>query len=919
VSLTPGARVGPYDIAEPIGVGGMGEVYRATDTNLKRSVAIKVLPSSVAFDAERLARFQREAEVVAALNHPNIAAIYGFEKASGLTALVLELVEGPTLADRIAQGPMPIDEVLPIATQIAAAIAAAHGQNIVHRDLKPSNIKVRPDGTVKVLDFGLAKAMESTIAAATSSSSMSPTITTPAMTQAGMILGTAAYMSPEQAKGRAVDRRSDVWAFGCIVYEMLTGRRAFEGEDVTDTIAAVVRGEPDWQALPAHTPPQIRLMLKRSLVKDRHERLADISVAMFLMTETIAFDAQPTLAPAAVRPGRAHTLGAWLIGVLVGAVLVAAAFQVQSWFKPLVRRTPVRFTLSTPSGQTLAVAGVDHDVAISADGSQIVYRSASTGTVRLVARALDELEVRPIAGTALARNPFLSPDGRWVGFFVGDELRKVMTSGGPAITLCKVGGAPRGASWGEDDVIVFAVADGNLRQVPAGGGDPKTLIEATANELHSFPHVLPGAGAVIFTVRTRAGDATRVEVFDRRTGQRKMLVTGGHDAVYAGSGHLVFVVGPQGNDRAGGTLRAMRFDLKRLQVAGDQVPVLDPVAAFIGSGAGDYALSRSGTLVYLPGDPRFLSQTAVPRTLTWVTRQGKEEPIPAPERSYAVARIAPDGTRVALDIRDQTMDIWVFDLNRKTLTPLSRDPAQDMSPVWTPDGRRVIWTSTRGGGNPNLYWQDWNGTGTAERLSTGTGTQFPTSVAPDGTHLVLFGGGPVGTALLTVPLGGADHKAVPLLQSTSIMYGGEISPDGRWLAYHSNESGQFQVYVRPYPNVEAGRWPISTNGGSRAAWATSGRELFYLDERGMLTSVAVRVAGGAFSASAPQKILNTAYYLGASLLNLDLRAYDVSHDGQRFLMIKDVPSAPQPSAESQPNMVVVVNWFEELKAMLPAK
>jgi serine/threonine protein kinase len=331
VSLTPGARVGPYDIVEPIGVGGMGEVYRATDTNLKRSVAIKVLPSSVAFDAERLARFQREAEVVAALNHPNIAAIYGFEKASGLTALVLELVEGPTLADRIAQGPIPIDEVLPIATQIAAAIAAAHGQNIVHRDLKPSNIKVRPDGTVKVLDFGLAKAMESTIAAATSSLSMSPTITTPAMTQAGMILGTAAYMSPEQAKGRAVDRRSDVWAFGCIVYEMLTGRRAFEGEDVTDTIAAVVRGEPDWQALPAHTPPPIRLMLKRSLVKDRHERLADISVAMFLMTETIPLDAQPTPAPAAVRPGRAPTLGAaWLLGVLVGAVLVAAAFQVQS-------------------------------------------------------------------------------------------------------------------------------------------------------------------------------------------------------------------------------------------------------------------------------------------------------------------------------------------------------------------------------------------------------------------------------------------------------------------------------------------------------------------------------------------------------------------------------------------------------------
>jgi serine/threonine-protein kinase len=923
--------IGPYRVVEKLGEGGMGEVYHAHDAKLNRGVAIKILLSAVANDPDRLARFSREAQVLASLNHPNIAHIHGLEQGEAGPFLVMELVDGPTLADRIARGPIPVDESLAIARQIAEALEAAHERGIIHRDLKPANIKVRDDGMVKVLDFGLAKAIDGSSGAPGAAAANSPTITTPAMmTGAGIILGTAAYMSPEQAKGRVVDRRTDVWAFACILYEMLTGRRAFDGEDVTDTIAAVVRGEPDWKALPVDVSPQIRLLMKRCVEKDRRARVADISVARFLMNETIESSgpgagASPAAPPA---PARRRLLGTAGIGILVGAALAAAAAWIIVIRTPHVQESSVRFAIVPPPSLPLAIQGSDHDVAITPDGSHIIYRAGPgpLAQAQLAVRAIDELEARPLAGTGGARNPFVSPDGRWVAFFSGTELRKVSITGGPAVTLCRLNGAPRGGSWGDDDTIVFAANQRGLQRVSAGGGQPTTLTspDTAKGEGHLFPSILPGSHAVLFTVNMGTLDTARVDILELKSGRQKTLIRGGHDAFYAHSGHLIYAVAPPGTGGRGTTsLRAVRFDAKRLEVTSDPLPVLDQVV-LLSAGAADVALSRQGGLVYVSGallTPLGTEQ----RSLVWVDRKGHEEPIPAAERAYAVARISPDGARVALDVRDQTNDIWVWDLKRHTLTPLNRDPAQDMSPVWTPDGSRLLWTSTRASSTtPNLFWQASDGTGPVERLTTNATNQFPTSIAPDGSHVVVFGGSTTGAAgsgidLFTVRLQGGDHKAEPLIQSPAFEFDGEISPDGRWLAYHSNESGEFQVFVRPYPKVDSGRIQISTRGGTRAAWARNGRELFYLDESGLLTSVSVQTNGATFTAGAPTRILNTRYYAGSTILGLDLRAYDVAPDGQRFLMIKETAAPNQKSTETQASLIVVLNWLEELKQRLPAR
>jgi serine/threonine-protein kinase len=926
----------------------MGEVYRATDSNLKRSVAIKVLPASVAGDADRLARFQREAEVLAALNHPYIATIYGFEKTPDFTVLVMELVEGEDLAQRLTRGAIPIDEALPIAKQIAEALEAAHEQGIIHRDLKPANIKVRSDGTVKVLDFGLAKALDPA-AGSSPTMSMSPTITTPAMTQAGMILGTAAYMSPEQAKGRAVDKRSDVWAFGCVFFEMLAGKRAFDGEDVTDTIAAVVRGEPDWSALPPDTTDQIRLLIKRCLEKDRKTRISDVSVARFLMTETMPSPQGAGAAVAAAPRGvRRRAILAASIGLAAVIAMLAIAVWVGTRLIPERAEQPARFRIVPPPSQALAipVTSTDRDVAITPDGTHIVYRSGATDqTSFLTVRALNELDARPLPTTGGNREPFLSPDGHWIGFFTLGEIRKVSMTGGPPITICKVTGTPRGASWGSDDRIVFAVADPRtgLLSVPAGGGEPKVLTHADTAKgeaTHAFPFVLPGDRAVLFTIFSSANntlDNAQVAVLDLKTGQQKTLIRGATDAAYVASstmgqaGYLIYA--------ASGSLRAVRFDPARLEVVGDAVPVVEQVMT-TPAGEANFAISRQGTLVYVPGGVAG-SQTAM-RSLVWVNRQGKEEAIKAPPHSYAVARVSPDGTRLALDLRDQTNDIWIWDFGHQTLTPVNLDPAVDMSPVWTPDGRRIIWVSTRAGGNPNLYWQAADGTGAPMRLTTHIGTQFATSISSDGTAVAIFGTPDPGStpnaptsarttntaldiSVVTLsPGAGSPAVTKTLIQSGAAKTNPEISPDGHWIAYQSDESGQVQIYVRPYPNVDSGRWQVSPNGGTRPAWARSGRELFYLDASGLLTSVAVQAQSGtqgipSFSASTPTKILETAYYLGASTRGFDLRAYDIAPDGQRFLMIKDAASTEQKAAAPTLGMVVVLNWIEELKARVPTK
>jgi Tol biopolymer transport system component len=929
VALSPGTRLGSHEVVALLGSGGMGEVYRARDLKLNRAVAVKTLPEAFSLDADRIARFKREAQVLASLNHPNIAAIHGFEESNGVQVLVLELVEGPTLADRIAHGSIPLDEALPIARQIAEALGAAHEQGIIHRDLKPANIKLRPDGTAKVLDFGLAKALEPSVGVGAGVTA-SPTITTPAMTRMGVILGTAAYMSPEQAKGRPADKRSDVWAFGCVLYEMLTGKRPFDGEDVTDTVATVLKGEPDWSALPPEVPPQIRLLLKRCLEKDRRARVSDISIARFLTTETIP-PAAGLSAEAQSVPVRHPGLITWAIaGLLIGAALTATATWTMFRLAPAAAPRVIRFSIAPPAAQPLSVLSTDRVIAISPDGTHIVYRS-NTGhlTGQLMVRALDELESRPLAGINNARAPFISPDGRWVGFFDLDGLKKVSIAGGPPILLCSIGaGSSRGASWGPDGTIVFATSDTmtGLLSVPAGAGKPKALTtpDREHGEInHWFPSVLPGGHAVLFTV-SRGGsiEDAQVAVVDLKTGRHKTLVRGGTSAEYVDTGHLVYA--------AAGALRAVRFDLARLEVVGDPVPVVEQLM-MTPTGGANFAVSRTGSLVFLPATARALP--TAPRSLVWVDRQGREEPLKAPPREYAIPRLSPDGTRIALDIRDQASDIWIWDLRRQTMTRLTSDPNSDQSPVWTPDGAFIVWTASQSAGIPNLYRQSADGAGAVERLTTSPFAQFPTSISADASRLVLFEGpGGAAYAIGAITLKGSSIAAA---SRSSAAVGGqyhveqlihpipasalnpEVSPDGRWLAYQSNESGQDEIYVRPFPSVDDGRWLVSTAGGSRPAWARRGRELFYLDRNDLLTAVLVQTTGSTFKAADPRKLLETRYYAGASVRGVPLRGYDVSLDGQRFLMIKEDTGAS--ATGPQASLVVIENWFEELKQRVPTK
>jgi serine/threonine protein kinase/Tol biopolymer transport system component len=726
VSLSTGTRLGPYEILAAIGAGGMGEVYRARDTKLGRDVALKTLPSAFTSDIERVARFKREAQILAALNHPHIASIHGLDEANGCHFLVLELADGETLATRLAGGPLPVDEALAIARQVADALEAAHEKGIVHRDLKPANIAVTTDGLVKVLDFGLAKAVDTAHAA---DLMMSPTITF-AATQAGVILGTAAYMSPEQAKGRAADKRSDVWSFGCVLYEMLTGRRAFHGEDVTETIAAVVRDQPDWTLLPPGVPGQIRLLLKKCLEKDRRARASDVAVARFVLAEPTS--SMP--APARSVPSRRRS-PAIAAAAAVGIVMAAVGAWVGARFTSQPAPLPARFVLAPPPSLPLFLQGFDRDIVISPDGSNIVYRSAtgSAGGTVFVVRGINDVTPRVLGGTG-GTQPFMSPDGRWLGYFVADELRRMSMTGGPPITICRLGGSLRGASWGADDRIVFAANDPSrgLQSIPASGGEPRSLTTPAREKGevgHYYPFALPDGKSVLFTIGSSpaTADSGQIAVLDLRTGRYKTLIRGGSAAVFVDPGFLVY--------STRGTLQAVRFDSRRLEVSGESVPVGDQV---MGSSVGNanLSVSRNGTLVYVPGGATV--QNVAPRSLVWVDRRGIETPIKAPPRPYGVARLSPDGTRVALDVRSPGSDIWVWDLVRQTLSALNLDPAADLAPVWTPDSQRILFSSSRAGGNPNLYLQAADGTGPVERLTTSPRAQFATSVTPDGSRVILF-------------------------------------------------------------------------------------------------------------------------------------------------------------------------------------
>jgi dipeptidyl aminopeptidase/acylaminoacyl peptidase len=791
----------------------------------------------------------------------------------------------------------------------------AHEHGIIHRDLKPANIKVRTDGTVKVLDFGLAKAFDPT-RSPSSDATMLPTISMHA-TQAGVLLGTAAYMPPEQAKGKPVDKRADLWSFGSVLFEILTGHRPFQGATISDVLAKIIEREPDWNALPAKTPRSIRTLLRRCLEKDPRQRLDSAAVARLEIEEA---STTPTTNGLPVSDG--SRAAGWLLRVLVPvAVLAAAVGAVTAWTvtRPAQAPSPVvsRFAITLPPAQPLAFSINDRDIALASDGTRLAY--AAGDRAQLMVRALDQLEAAPLAGIANARAPFLSPDGRWIGFFDRlDEgfttgpvvqrgaLRKVSMSGGPPIAICTLTGASRGASWGADDSIVFATSDlsTGLLRVPASGGEPEVLTKpdtARGERDHYFPSVLPGGRGVLFTITTGGVEGRQVAVLDLQTGQRKMLIRSGSQAEYVETGHLIYT--------DGGAIWAVGFDLATLDVVGDPAPLSEQVLTL---GAADFTLSRRGTLVYVPAGG------GTSRSLVWVSRKGAEELIAAPPRGYVSARLSPDGKRVALQILDQSNEIWTWDFAREKLTRLTFGPGANFNPLWTPDGRHIIFGSTRDNApdESDLYRRAVDGTGIDERLTSSGRQHRSNAISPDGTRLVFEEPmPPAGYDFMLLSLEGT-LRVEPLLQTPFDERNAAISPDGRWMAYESNESGQSQIYVRPFPNVADARYQISNGGGRTPVWAPSGHDLFFVN-RSSVMAVTVQLTP-TFSADNPTKLFDAPSVLldGRFIATGTHRTYDVSRDG-RFLMIKENAGSSEGNAPPA-SMIVVQNWFEELKAKVAA-
>jgi serine/threonine-protein kinase len=913
MSLAPGDRLGVYEIVDRIGAGGMGEVYRANDTTLGRFVAIKALPEAFAADPERLARFEREARTLAALNHPRIAQIYGLERTGPVPSLVMELVEGPTLAARLAEGPIPLEDALSIARQVAEALAASHEKGIVHRDLKPSNIAFTADGQVKVLDFGLAKLTVDAPASA-SSATFSPTITSPALlTGAGILLGTAAYMSPEQARGKDADRRADVWAFGCVLYEMLTGRRPFDGEDATETIGAVVRLEPDWQALPAGCPPALRALLKRCLEKDRQKRVADITTALFVLDELAALPSAAAAASDSKDAGRRSPgLSLMLIGAAALVTIAAVATAGTWWLMRPAAPHVTRLTITPPETATLSIDRIDRDLAITPDGTRVVYAGAD-GT-QLFVRALDSLEptaLAPLNGGA--QGIFASPDGQWAGYVEDNiTLKKVAMTGGPPVTLLRMDGNSRGVTWTDGDAIVFATSarQTGLQSVSASGGELTVLTRPDPERGeadHLWPSALPGGRFVLFTITATEGglDAAQIAVLDLATQRYTPVLRGGTQPHYAASGHLVYA--------AGSTLRAVRFDPDRLETHGIPVPVV-PRLLTTGVGAADFDVSRNGTLVYAdtPGDLlRDLS-------LLWVDRQGTETPLKLPRRAYNSPRLSPDGSRLAVAIQSDQSDVWISELERSTLTRLTFHPGFDGYPEWMPDGRRVVYTSDRNGGpDTNLFLQSADGGG-LEQLTDPPGRHGAAAIAPDGTIAVVKQEAPGGPAALRLlPPGRKTSNTRGASTGTAlaeeiVAFNASYSPDGRWIAYEARSSGREEVYVRPVPDMDAGQWQVSTGGGRQPVWARDGREIFFVAPDGAIWSAGVDPRGVSPRFTTPEQVVPARYsvYLGSS--GFGTRMYDVSPDGQRFLMLQAGVD------QSRPQMIVVQHWFEELNRLVPA-
>jgi serine/threonine protein kinase/Tol biopolymer transport system component len=862
LSLTPGTRIGVYDITAQIGEGGMGQVYRATDTKLKRQVAIKILPPLLAADADRLARFQREAEVLASLNHPNIGAIYGLEESDGITALVMELVEGEDLSQRIARGAIPPDEALPIAKQIAEALEAAHEQGIIHRDLKPANVKVRGDGTVKVLDFGLAKAMEPA-QGSSPSLSMSPTLTTPAMTQSWMILGTAAYMAPEQARGRAVDKRADIWAFGVVLFEMLTGTRAFSGEDLADTLAAVVKLDPAWDAVGADVPARVRQVLRVCLQKDPKQRaqaIGDVRLALEGAFETVA--PQTTGTTTSSTPRR-RLAWAFAFGVVALAALASTAIL---YLRPAPPEQPsIQFVISPPeSWTTRTTSGGALALALSPDGRRLAFNAADqNGQTLIWVRSLDAAVAQPLKGTERATFPFWSPDSKFLAFVADGKLKKIDVAGGPPLAIADTAANINGGSWSFDGVILFnARGNGPLSRVSAAGGvvSPVTSLE-TGELSHMFPHFLPDGQHFLYA-GVGAGD-TVIYVGSLNGKARTPLLRDVGMGVAYSQGRLFFV-------RAD-TLMTQRFNAVALTLTGEP----SPIAEIPG---GVFSVSTTGVLCYQSGTNRNR------RRFEWFDRAGKSLGALGEAANYYTVEISPDGSHAAGGILEQGRlagDLWLYDLTGNGRTRLTFDAANTVGrAIWAPDGRRVVYAKKRSGQeNLDLFQKASDGAGGEQAVLEDVGTKLPSSWSADGRFVLYMttapGSSATGIDLWVLPLFG-DRKPFPYLQTRFNEGDGMFSPDGRWVAYRSNDSGRNEVYVAAFPGA-GGKRQISTAGGVAPRWRRDGKEIFYLDLNSTLMAAAVNGQGGSFEVASVKPLFET-----RAVSNYP---YDVSADGQRFLIV----------------------------------
>jgi len=887
--LTVGSRLGPYDILSPLGAGGFGEVYKARDTRLDRLVAIKIVSEALGISPEFRDRFEREARILAALNHPAIAHVHGLEQAGSSAFLVMELAVGETLAALVARGRIALDEALDIARQIIDALEAAHEKGIVHRDLKPANIVVSPDGKVKVLDFGLAKlAHPDSAFRGQTDLSMSPTMAQGTM--AGVILGTAAYMSPEQARGKPVDKRTDIWAFGCVLFEMLTGTQAFPGDTLTDVVAAVVTHDPDWQRLPADTPPAVRAVLRRCLTKDPARRLHDVVDARLELDDPPPADAalrpQPTSRPLQ----RWMRVAPWVVAVV--SMIVAATLALGSRPAGEALATIARLEVSPPSGVEL-YSGGGRTISLSPDGRTIAFVGVRGGVRQVYLRRLDEFEASPLRGTDGAFSCFFSPAGDAIGFVsTNGSLRRVSIADGLVVTLAPLGADNTGSqAWGPDNRITFNRA-GVLWQIPASGGNVTQLtrLDAGSGELaHEFPAPVDRT-SLLFTALSANGAATsfgstrpaRIEAITPATGARHVVIESAMFPMLA-AGHLVFF-----RDDA---LFAVPFDARTLSVSGTPVRVVEHIG--IGSvGAPIAALAQAGSLVYA-------TSTTATSTLAWVSRRGAQEPVTDVPRQYAGPRVSPDGRRIVVQASG---DLWIHDIERATFTRLTTTSTFGNSfPVWAPDGNRIVFRTSTG---IHVIDVDRSVT-TARRIPDTTSGDFPTSVSPDGeTLLVVRQTSTMSQDVYVMPMSGKGPQR-PLISTPAFEGGAMFSPDGRWIAYVSDESGQMQVYVRP--TAKERRWPVSIEGGTSPVWNRNGRELFFRNGNKIM-AVEVAATGAELTLSPPRLLFEHAYTYGATIT---IPNYDVSPDGQRFVMVQDDPGAGR--------LAIALNWSEELKRLLPTR